>query len=191
MSETKIYHVLKIGSQPELEAKIDEFINLSGSKILLIDPMRGPVDVSPYLPHQVMCPRCGWIPFEGMSDYLRIHYPSPICLRCEVPLPAPSLEGVLVDFDDGPNAHPGHPDWVRKVRDDCAASETLFFFNGWGEWGHETQANYFSGSPGDALSYHNAMYHLWPDGTRSYRIGVHRTGRLLDGRIHNDKLVSL
>jgi hypothetical protein len=32
------------------------------------------------------CLRCGWVPWEDMIEYRRIHAPEPICLQCGVSL---------------------------------------------------------------------------------------------------------
>jgi protein gp37 len=45
-----------------------------------------------------------------------------------------NLQGVIVGGQTGPDAVPMHPDWVRKVRDDCQAAGVPFYFKQWGEW---------------------------------------------------------
>jgi protein gp37 len=36
--------------------------------------------------------------------------------------------------ESGRGARPVHPDWIRSLRDQCAATEVPFFFKQWGEW---------------------------------------------------------
>lgn len=63
-------------------------------------------------------------------------------------LPLDGVHWVIVGGESGPGARPMRPDWVRAIRDQCAAAAVPFFFKQWG--------------------------------------GVQkgRTGRILDGRIH-------
>lgn len=42
------------------------------------------------------------------------------------------IDWVVVGGETGPGARPIHPDWVRKVRDDCIEADTPFFFKSWG-----------------------------------------------------------
>ena len=44
------------------------------------------------------------------------------------------IDWVIVGGESGPNARPMHPDWVRRIRDDCEMFATPFFFKQWGEW---------------------------------------------------------
>ena len=58
-----------------------------------------------------------------------------------------------------------HPDWVREVRNDCAAAGVPFYFKQWGEWRPHNQ----SGMAPDTM----------------LRVGRKRAGRVLDGRTHD------
>ena len=44
------------------------------------------------------------------------------------------LDWVIVGGESGNGARPTHPDWVRAIRDECAAAEVPFFFKQWGNW---------------------------------------------------------
>lgn len=96
---------------------------------------------------------------------------------------------VIVGGESGPKARPMHPDWVRSLRDQCAAQGVAFFFKQWGEW-----------SP-VAFKRRGGLYdneiHLHADGRQNGAGGI-RTGgvtvrrlgkkaavRLLDGVEHN------
>lgn len=53
------------------------------------------------------------------------------------PLPSLDLTGidwVIVGGESGRGARPMHPDWVRDIRDRCAAAGVPFFFKQWGRW---------------------------------------------------------
>lgn len=44
------------------------------------------------------------------------------------------LAWVVSGFESGDNAQPGHPDWARSLRDQCAQYGTAFFWKQWGEY---------------------------------------------------------
>lgn len=44
------------------------------------------------------------------------------------------LDWVIVGGESGPGARPMHPDWARKLRDQCVRAVVPFFFTQWGEW---------------------------------------------------------
>lgn len=41
---------------------------------------------------------------------------------------------VITQGESGPGARCAHPDWIRSLRDQCAAAGVAFFFKGWGAW---------------------------------------------------------
>lgn len=43
------------------------------------------------------------------------------------------VDWVIVGGESGPGARPMHPDWVRSIRDQCAAAGVPFFFKGFGK----------------------------------------------------------
>jgi protein gp37 len=44
------------------------------------------------------------------------------------------IKWVVCGGESGNGARPMHPDWARKLRDDCIAAGVPFFFKQWGEW---------------------------------------------------------
>jgi protein gp37 len=44
------------------------------------------------------------------------------------------LDWIIAGGESGPHARPMHPDWVRSLRDRCAAAGVAFHFKQWGEW---------------------------------------------------------
>ncbi|WP_431860047.1 DUF5131 family protein [Azospirillum sp.] len=105
------------------------------------------------------------------------------------------LDWVIVGGESGPKARPMHPDWVRSIRDQCAAAGTAFLFKQWGEWApgfYEVGIAecYGTGTPDIA----------WPDGsiawgaaeehggngTALHRKGKKAAGRELDDRTHDE-----
>jgi protein gp37 len=89
------------------------------------------------------------------------------------------LDWVIVGGESGPQARPLHPDWVRRLREECAASEVPFFFKQWGEW-----APLESVPPSDSARVIRTA--AMDDATVMYRVGRAKAGRLLDGRLHDD-----
>lgn len=72
-------------------------------------------------------------------------------------MPLNGIHWVIVGGESGPGSRPMHISWVRKIREECAASGVPFFFKQWGSYG--------------------------PDGMRSSKKA---NGRELDGRIWNE-----
>ncbi len=57
--------------------------------------------------------------------------------RCEAAndiWPHPRIGWVIAGGESGPDARPMHPDWVRGIRDQCAAAGVPFHFKQWGAW---------------------------------------------------------
>jgi protein gp37 len=44
------------------------------------------------------------------------------------------LDWVIVGGESGPKARLMHPDWARRLRNQCQAAGVAFFFKQWGEW---------------------------------------------------------
>lgn len=81
------------------------------------------------------------------------------------------IDWVVVGGESGPKARPMHPDWVRSLRDQCAAADVAFLMKQWGEWApnwnNDDDGNKIPGSE-------------WMD-----RFGKKAAGRLLDGVLHD------
>jgi len=89
------------------------------------------------------------------------------------------IHWIIAGGESGPGARPAHPDWFRKVRDECKAAGVPFFFKQWGAWGfHSTGAGI-----------HPALYgkkiHKFEDGTKCGLVVKKRAGHLLDHREHH------
>lgn len=89
---------------------------------------------------------------------------------------------VIAGGESGQKARPSHPDWFRKLRDQCIAAGVPFFFKQWGAWTPNPSAvedgAWWDGTdwqPSDA-----------PEGAVAMvKVGKHAAGRLLDGRTHD------
>lgn len=86
------------------------------------------------------------------------------------------LDWVVAGGESGPKARPMHPDWVRSLRDQCAAAGVPFLFKQWGEW-----------LPSDAEDqpvYRGEHRHLG-EHWHAFKIGKKLAGRVLDGVLHD------
>lgn len=71
----------------------------------------------------------------------------------------------------GHKARPTHPDWFRSLRDQCAAAGVAYHHKQNGEWTEVATGQ-----------------SVWRMGdTPMAKVGKNRSGRLLDGREHNDR----
>lgn len=104
------------------------------------------------------------------------------------------LHWVIAGGESGPHARPMHPDWVRSLRDQCAAAGVPFLFKQWGEWAPPTRAEDLR-FLGDLMRSGKAV-HVYGDGREPdgcfrrgddhlLRVGKRAAGRLLDGAEHN------
>ena len=96
---------------------------------------------------------------------------------------SPPLNWVVVGGESGPGARPMHPDWARRLRDQCAAAGVPFFFKQWGAWA-PTGARGIGPVREDRL-YAKADLHDQDEhgsGIELARVGKKAAGRVLDGR---------
>ena len=98
----------------------------------------------------------------------------------------PSIDWVIAGGESGPHARPMQADWVRSIRDQCAAAGVPFLFKQWGEWAPEEEIadakELDISSPPSLLDrevYTNCEQHL-------YRVGKKKAGRTLDGVTHTE-----
>lgn len=89
------------------------------------------------------------------------------------------IDWLVTGGESGPKARPSHPDWYRDLRDRSAASGTAFFHKQWGAHVWPSQM------PDDLYRDMDAAHNLAGIPEQAYRVGNHRSGRLLDGVEHN------
>lgn len=100
------------------------------------------------------------------------------------------LDWIIVGGESGPKARPMHPDWARRVRDQCEAAGVPFMFKQFGEF-LPASANIFDPEIADVPD--SKLF--WTDGSKwdqydgqrvgvdlVVRVGKKAAGRLLDGR---------
>lgn len=95
------------------------------------------------------------------------------------------IDWVICGGESGPGARPMHPEWVRFVRDQCAAACVPFLFKQWGEFAPtkrtmaEVKASDTKLVPvpySDASPFPYALLD---------RVGKKAAGRVLDGQLHD------
>lgn len=109
----------------------------------------------------------------------------------------PKLDWVIAGGESGPGARPMHPDWVRSLRDQCAAAGVPFFFKQWGAWGPDAGPGRNGDDPimdarAPCAVWHGTHWKIAPngytpatdagDGEWVYRVGKKAAGAMLDGR---------
>lgn len=123
------------------------------------------------------------IPWVGLSMEPLL---GPVVLRPEW---LRDLDWVIVGGESGRGARPMHPDWVRCLRDQCAAAGVPFFFKQWGEFHpHDSDVGLYTGLPipGSIQGQGYSVFAGSGDRERlMVRVGKKRAGRLLDGIEHN------
>lgn len=165
------------------------------------EPLLGPIDFLPYLfivTHEddaiLACP-------QGHDEPLPFHDPATTPLE---DIASPRLDWIIAGGESGPGARPMHPDWVRGIRDQCAAAGTAFFFKQWGEhlpWDQfpttqiddDPEQTRFKTMEWEDGRWHDVGFPMWCDSTDGTidddncvaRVGKKRAGRLLDGIEHN------
>lgn len=86
----------------------------------------------------------------------------------------PPLGLMITGGESGRNARPSHPDWFRRLRDDCAAAGVPYHFKQWGEWAPSH----------DEVLGDLRFVHRFDDAVRVGRFGSGCAGRHLDGVEH-------
>ena len=88
----------------------------------------------------------------------------------------PRLDWLIAGGESGPGARPSNPDWFRDARDQCTVAGVPYFFKGWGAWRE----------PIGEESWQPCRTQDWSQVWRMVCVGKSRSGRLLDGREHNE-----
>lgn len=101
------------------------------------------------------------------------------------------LDWVICGGESGKDARPMHPDWARRLRDECQAARVPFLFKQWGEW---LPSDHFQRDPeyirwsnnegiGLCITEAPGFTHIRSE---MFRVGKKAAGRLLDSRVWNE-----
>ncbi len=133
-----------IVNQPEADRDIPKLLEIPARiRFLSCEPLLGPITV---------------FDLDGPVD-VRSAEPSP-------------LHWIIAGGESGPKARPTHPDWIRDLRDQCAAAGVPFLFKQWGDWASVSEV----AGPG--------AHSCFPNGATVRRVGKAVAGRTLDGVTH-------
>lgn len=138
-------------NQVEADRDIPKLLATSAAKrFLSMEPLLGQVDLSPWL--------------QGNPPTAeQVAHANPLAWR-HVRYGAPQLDWVIVGGESGAHARPMHPDWARKLRDDCTASGVPFHLKQWGEW-HSATVNL---STGERVFRQFPDYQTWVSKARTW-----------------------
>jgi protein gp37 len=111
-----------------------------------------------------------------------------------------ALQWVICGGESGSKASPMHPDWARRIRDDCKAAGVPFFLKQWGEYGVGSDYNspwkhYAFCNNGDRVELHNQPQKLRGESYQQdewkklnpviiRKCGKKKADRFLDGKEH-------
>lgn len=174
-------------NQAEADRDIPKLLNVPARvRFLSIEPMLGPIDLQKAC--TARCPNGrSCFPFRGHLNERCVVDSSEggivvecICSRLN------GLHWVIAGGESGPHARPMHPDWVRSLRDQCAAAGVPFHFKQWGEWAPSSNdpSRYPAGVAPDG-SIVGPDEQFTEECALMYRLGKKAAGRLLDGVEHN------
>ncbi|GAA1436036.1 phage Gp37/Gp68 family protein [Microlunatus lacustris] len=150
------------------------------------EPLLGPID---FTRHTIIKPKPPYGPGVWL-DSLRGHTVGPDEMGAQ-------LDWVICGGESGRGARPMHPDWIRSIRDQCAAAGVAFHFKQWGEWRWVQEAcdrayeakhgsDVHPGRPWQSVTIAGDIRsnNLLPadNDTVMQRIGKKAAGRELDGR---------
>lgn len=131
---------------------------------------------------QLLQVKCHW---RGLSA-------EPLWGPIDLDMGATPIHLIITGFESGKNALPGHPDWLRQIRDHCLANDIAYFHKQNGEWIHESEA---PGVCAEQKATGRYRTHEWAYRTNewdigpgrrfgifSFRVGCEKAGARLDGR---------
>lgn len=93
-------------NQEQADKRIPELLKIPGNKFLSVEPMLGPINL-----------------FNSVNAIFgTLRHPPYVS----------NISQVICGGETGRNARPCNPDWVRRLRDQCAEAGVPFFFKGFG-----------------------------------------------------------
>lgn len=172
-----VWLIISVVNQDEADRDIPKLLNTPAViRGLSMEPLLGSVSIWKYLTRTV-------ISYTNDSDH---DEKVKAALKCNV------VDWVIVGGESGSNARPMHPDWARKLRDQCNAAGVPFFFKQWGEW---FPFGYKSSQHLPSEKKHCEWWHLqnkWFFGSANgfhlamVKVGKKESGRFLDGVTHSE-----
>jgi protein gp37 len=183
-----------ITSQPEADRDVVKLLLAKvelGIRVVFLsmEPLLGPVDIRRFI-----WPVHGWWkgPHRSYAEAKAAGAECGLKRQALVSAHAQFIDWVIVGGESGAGARAMHPDWVRSLRDQCAAAGVPFHFKQWGEWAPSTPDE-AAGNPRSGwrtVRGHPAVpkrEELLPEAGAAFiaHIGKKAAGRLLDGVTHD------
>jgi len=190
---------ITVCNQEEADRDIPKLLDVPARvRFLSMEPLLGPVDLTPAF---LLCPNSA----DGISmDPETGAYEC--CRQCDYTGISSEIgiDWIIVGGESGPKARPMHPNWVRSLRDQCAAAGVPFMMKQWGEWVPRS-ACYHTFADGKSCADYDPVNTKWPcirmteaghdghdlshagEGDDAYlqRVGKVFAGRLLNGVQHD------
>lgn len=182
---------ITVVNQQEADRDIPRLLALPARvRFLSVEPLLGPVDLRFHI-------------FSEPTGNFRTHAGK---RQMELRKPADGgLHWVIVGGESGHGARPMHPNWARRLRDQCLSSDVAFLFKQWGEWA--PRSGLLTGGGTDFVAL-DPECKRWPHVTRlgehgldtrtcenctpdagediyMQRVGKQQSGRSLDGLLHD------
>lgn len=111
--------------QQEADERVPDLLATPAAiRFVSAEPLLGPIDLN-----TIELRRFGSLPNEmsqRLGDYV-------LPLRGAF-TDSPKIDWVITGFESGNGARPGHPDWARSIRDQCAAASVAYFHKQNGVW---------------------------------------------------------
>lgn len=115
-------------NQEQADKRIPILLQLPAAvRGLICEPLLGPIDLSALGKNNPSL-----FPWNALMGELLQETANLGIKYCQKTI---KLDWVITGGESGPHARPMHPDWVRKLRDDCVAAGTPFFLKSLGEFG--------------------------------------------------------
>lgn len=182
------WFVVTVWDQDSADRSIPLLLSIPvARRFISIEPLLGPVDLTSL----TMDGANGFYECDALDTEGTGFYTSSKILG--------SLDFVIVGGESGLDARPTHPNWIRFLRDQCAAAKVPFFFKQWGEWaggkfdrrkGKMICQPSQSGNEIGRIFWTNKgcpKVHLWDEADHYWThasafVGKKAAGRLIDGK---------
>lgn len=149
-----------ICNQTEADRDIPKLLATEAAvRFLSIEPMLGPIDLTRIAP-AIFAAKANALTGKWKWD------------GGPTRVETATIDWVICGGESGPKARPMHPEWVRSLRDQCAAAGVPFLFKQWGEWVSVSEVE------------GEGPHHSFEDGATVRRVGKKAAGRQINGKTH-------
>lgn len=115
---------VSVEDQQRAEERIPDFLATRAAiHYVSAEPLLGPIDFTSICTGHYFIDALRGVKYHDAPDGVRSATKQ--CAR---------LDQIIVGGESGKSSRPMHPQWPRRIRDDCASADVPFFFKQWGEW---------------------------------------------------------